>query len=163
MHDEKIRIAGIESESITDGEGIRYVVFCQGCPHHCEGCHNPSSWDFNAGIEVSIKDIISQIKQNDLLDGVTFSGGEPFMQVKALIALSKLLKPRYNIWLYTGYLYEDIINDKNKKSLLQYIDVLVDGPFILSQRNLSLTFKGSNNQRIINVPMSLTANEVILK
>ena len=157
-----IRIAGTEEESVVDGEGIRYVLFCQGCKHHCNGCHNPESWSFNGGTFVEPLDIYNQMKKNELLDGLTLSGGDPIEQVDELLPLVKLVKNEYNIWCYTGYLYEDLINDDKIKNFLEYIDVLVDGPFILDQRDLTLQFKGSKNQRIIDVKKSLETNKIIL-
>jgi len=157
-----IRIAGTEEESVVDGEGIRYVLFCQGCKHHCNCCHNPESWSFDGGTFVEPLDIYNQMKKNELLDGLTLSGGDPIEQVDELLPLVKLVKNEYNIWCYTGYLYEDLINDDKIKNFLKYIDVLVDGPFILDQRDLTLQFKGSKNQRIIDVKKSLETNKVIL-
>lgn len=156
-----IRIAGIEEESVVDGEGIRYVVFCQGCPHHCVGCHNPESWSFDGGSLIDSEDIYISMQKNELLDGLTLSGGEPFMQVDELLPLVQKMKPRYNVWCYTGFLYEDLLKD-NKRKLLEYIDVLVDGKFILEQRDLTLRFKGSKNQRLIDVQKSLKENKIIL-
>lgn len=156
-----IRIAGIEEESVVDGEGIRYVVFCQGCPHHCVGCHNPGSWSFDGGSLIDNEDIYISMQKNELLDGLTLSGGEPFMQVDELLPLVQKMKPRYNVWCYTGFLYEDLLKD-NKRKLLEYIDVLVDGKFILEQRDLTLRFKGSKNQRLIDVQKSLKENKIIL-
>ena len=157
-----IRIAGIEEESVVDGEGIRYVVFCQGCPHHCVGCHNPESWSFDGGSFISSEDIYMSMQKNELLDGLTLSGGEPFMQVGEFLPLVQKMKPRYNIWCYTGFLYENLLKDDNKKKLLEYVDVLVDGRFVLEQRDLTLRFKGSKNQRLIDVQKSLKENKIVL-
>jgi len=158
-----IRFAGIEEESTVDGEGIRFVLFCQGCPHHCKGCHNPSTWSYDKGDFISPEEILYKMKQNELLDGITLSGGEPFEQVDELLPLLKLITPKYNVWSYSGYIYEDLIRDTNKKKLLQYIDYLIDGPYIEDLRDLTLQFRGSSNQRIINVQESLKQNKVILK
>ena len=147
----KIRICGFEPESIVDGEGIRFVVFTQGCPHHCEGCHNPQSHDFNAGTEYDTADIISMIKKNPLIQGVTLSGGEPFCQYEACLEIAKAVHQMgKNVWCYTGYeLYEVIGNP-----LLKEIDVLVDGKFILAEKSYDLKFRGSSNQRVIDVKES---------
>ena len=158
----KINVAGIVEESIVDGEGFRFVVFCQGCPHHCVGCHNPSSWSFEEKEMVDADDIYQKMIKNPMLDGLTLSGGEPFMQVDALVELAKKVKPKYNIWCYTGFTFEELLRDEHKMKLLNLIDVLVDGRFELSQRDLTLTFKGSRNQRIIDVQKSLENNNIML-
>lgn len=154
MEENTIRLAGIIRESITDGPGIRFVVFCQGCPHHCEGCHNKETWSYDGGKDVSIDKILEAIDANGLINGVTFSGGEPFEQAKEFLALAKEIKKRnLSIMIYTGYKYEDLIekNDENINQLIHLADLIVDGPFILEQRDLSLKFRGSRNQRIIDV------------
>lgn len=147
----KIRICGFEPESIVDGEGIRFVIFTQGCPHHCEGCHNPQSHDFKAGTDYDTADIISMIEKNPLIQGVTLSGGEPFCQYEACLEIAKAVHQiGKNVWCYTGYeLYEVIGNP-----LLKEIDVLIDGKFILAEKSLDLKFRGSRNQRIIDVKES---------
>lgn len=154
----KIRICGFEPESIVDGEGIRFVVFTQGCPHHCEGCHNPQSHDFNAGTEYDTADIISMIKRNPLIQGVTLSGGEPFCQYEACLEIAKAVHQMgRNVWCYTGYeLYEVIGNP-----LLKEIDVLIDGKFILAEKSLDLKFRGSRNQRIIDVKESFKQHRAV--
>lgn len=154
----KIRICGFEPESIVDGEGIRFVVFTQGCPHHCEGCHNPQSHDFNAGTEYDTADIISMIKRNPLIQGVTLSGGEPFCQSEACLEIAKAVHQMgKNVWCYTGYeLYEVIGNP-----LLKEIDVLIDGKFILAEKSLDLKFRGSRNQRIIDVKESFKQHRAV--
>lgn len=154
----KIRICGFEPESIVDGEGIRFVVFTQGCPHHCEGCHNPQSHDFNAGTEYDTAYIISMIKRNPLIQGVTLSGGEPFCQSEACLEIAKAVHQMgKNVWCYTGYeLYEVIGNP-----LLKEIDVLIDGKFILAEKSLDLKFRGSRNQRIIDVKESFKQHRAV--
>ena len=149
-----LRISGIVEESIVDGEGIRFVIFTQGCPHHCKGCHNPSTHDFSGGRIVTIDEVFSQIKGNPLLSGVTFSGGEPFCQPKPLIELAKRIHQiGLNIWSYTGYTLEQLMNmGEDEKKLLHEVDFLVDGKFILEEKDLSLPFRGSRNQRILNLP-----------
>lgn len=164
----QLRLAGVVRESIVDGPGIRLTVFTQGCPHHCEGCHNPQTHDFDGGYISNTDNILKAIKENPMLQGVTFSGGEPFMQCEPLTELAKECHNLgLNVMVYTGYTFEALLKgfDENPqwKSLLENIDILVDGPFILSQRSLMLHFRGSTNQRILNVPESLKAGTAILR
>ena len=150
-----IRLAGVIRESIVDGPGIRFVVFVQGCPHHCEGCHNPESHDFSGGYDCDPEKILAEIKKNPLLDGVTFSGGEPLCQAAALLPLAKEIKKLgLNLFIYTGSIFEDLLKEQNPDimALLQQGDFLVDGPFVLAQRDLTLLFRGSQNQRILDLP-----------
>ena len=149
-----IKICGIEPESIVDGPGFRYVLFVQGCSHKCKGCHNPESWDPNAGTNMSIQEILDDISKYPNTKNITFSGGEPFEQASALNILAKSLKnENRHIMCYTGYTLEELIskNDSDINELLNQIDILVDGEFILEQRDLTLTFRGSSNQRIIDM------------
>lgn len=158
----KLRLFGCVNDSIVDGPGLRYSIFVQGCYHNCLGCHNPESHDVNGGYLKDIEEILKEIDENPLLDGVTLSGGEPMLQVEALIELSKEIKKRnLNIVLYSGYTYEQIINDVIKKRLLELCDMLVDGKFELEKRSLSLLYRGSSNQRLINVQKSLKQNRII--
>lgn len=162
----KLRLAGVIKESIVDGPGIRFTVFTQGCPHKCKGCHNPQTHDFNGGYESCVENIIEEIKKNPILQGVTLSGGEPFAQAKALTRLAKEVhKLGLNIMTYTGYTFEQLVAgfDKNPewKTLLEETDILVDGPFILEQKSLMLHFRGSKNQRLIDVKKSLEAGTVV--
>lgn len=159
-----MKILDIVHDSIVDGIGLRIVIFFSGCPHKCKGCHNPQSWNINNGHYYTINEVINEIKSNKIIQGITFSGGEPFyQQINEIIELAKILKNmNYNIWAYSGYSFEKIIKDKNKFKLLQYIDVLVDGKYIEEQRDLTLKFKGSLNQRIIDVQQSLKQNKIIL-
>ena len=162
----KLRISGCVNDSIVDGPGLRFTLFTQGCPHNCPGCHNPQTHDFKGGYNASIKKIFAQIKANPLLSGVTFSGGEPFMQAKALVPLAKMIKEAgLELACYTGFVFEQLASDqvKGARELLNYIDVLIDGKFVLSQRSLDLAFKGSKNQRTINVPQSLKEGKVVLE
>ena len=150
----KIRIAGIISESVTDGEGLRYVIFTQGCPHHCFGCHNPKTHSFAGGYEVDTDFLKKEIFENPLLAGVTFSGGEPFCQPKPLAELAKAVRSRgLNVWSYTGYTLEALRekNDEDINALLANLDVLVDGKFEMDLKDLTLPFRGSSNQRIIRL------------
>ena len=157
--DEMIKVAGIVQESIVDGPGIRFVVFVQGCYHKCEGCHNTHTQDFGGGEEISIQSIIDQVKENPLLDGITLSGGEPFEQADSVSILAEQLKSLdYNVITYSGYTYEQIMEkalaDDSWLRLIENTDVLIDGRFEIEKRNLMLNFKGSENQRIIDVKAS---------
>lgn len=146
-----MKIMNIIQDSIVDGEGLRTVIFFAGCSHFCKGCHNPSSWNINNGVEVSLEEILKEVKKNPLND-VTFSGGDPIYQAKELVKLAKEIKKLgKNIWCYTGYTIEELrsINNKDINELLETIDVLVDGRFEIDKLDLSIPFRGSTNQRII--------------
>lgn len=162
----KIRVAGIVPESIVDGPGIRLVVFTQGCVHNCRGCHNPESHSKEGGYLIDIEEIILEIKSNPLLDGITLSGGDPFEQSLNMSILAKKVKDLgLNVVTYTGYILEEILNSSDKsgfKELLEQTDILVDGPFELSKKDLLLNFKGSSNQRIIDVKKTLENNKIII-
>lgn len=160
-----LRIAGTISDSIVDGPGIRYVIFTQGCPHHCPGCHNPQTHDFAGGKEADLEQILREIDQHRMLSGVTFSGGEPFCQAEALVPLAEALKARnLHLMVYTGYLFEQLqkMEDPAVQKLLSLADVLVDGPFILEQRNLTLQYRGSENQRVIDLVKTRQSGEIVL-
>lgn len=162
----KLKISGLVKESIVDGPGIRYVVFTQGCLHRCEGCHNPQTHDPEGGSFIDIDSILEDVKKNPLLDGITLSGGEPFLQPEALCELSKKVKElNMNIISYTGYTFDQLLEiSKNKPevySLLENVDILIDGRFEISQRNILLKFRGSENQRIIDVKKSLQSGNII--
>ena len=158
-----VRVAGRIAESIVDGPGLRYVLFTQGCPHRCPGCHNPDTHDFGGGTPVVLRDILADIRRNPLLRGVTFSGGEPFCQSEALIPLAAALKSLgYHLMAYTGYVWEDLARDSAAARLLPYLDMLVDGPFVAARRSLELRFRGSSNQRILDVPAGLRAGRPVL-
>lgn len=143
-------------ETILDGDGIRYSIYLAGCSHACPGCHNPESWDPEAGsplTEECVAEMIEEIKNNPLLDGVTISGGDPFYNPEGLALLLKRIKEEahQNIWCYTGYLYEELQADPLRAPLLEWIDVLVDGPFVKALYDPTLPFRGSRNQRIIKL------------
>ncbi|MGN1344509.1 MAG: anaerobic ribonucleoside-triphosphate reductase activating protein [Traorella sp.] len=160
----KIRLASkCNIDSIVDGPGLRIVVWTQGCPHHCPFCHNPQTHSYTGGFEEDVQTIIDLFDHIQLQSGVTFSGGEPFEQVSPLLEIAKEAKKRkLNIWTYTGYLYEDLLLKEDAKELLNYIDVLVDGKFVNELKHHDLRFKGSLNQRIIDVKKSIQENKVIL-
>ncbi len=164
----QLRIAGIINESIVDGPGIRLVVFTQGCKHHCPGCHNPQTHSFDGGTLINIDDIIKQMKSNPLLDGITLSGGDPFEQAEALSELAQKVKSMgYNVMTYTGYTFEYILENKDKNKgwdkLITWTDILVDGRFEIAKKNMLLKFRGSENQRIIDVKQSLASNRIVEK
>ena len=137
---------------MADGPGLRTSIYSSGCPHHCRGCHNPQSWDIANGKWMSIDEILDIIKA-DSISNVSFSGGDPFFQVEAFTALARRSKAETGktIWCWTGYTIEQIRSDEHLSMLLPYIDTLVDGPFILEQRDTTLLFRGSPNQRIIHL------------
>lgn len=152
-----IKISGIIKESVVDGPGFRLVIFTQGCPRHCRGCHNPDLIPASGGREMTSGEVLQLIKQNisPLTGGITFSGGDPLMQADALLEILQLVRkeyPQYSIWVYTGYTFEEV----KTWPVLQYIDILVDGPYEEDKRDISLAFRGSLNQRLIDVPASLT-------
>lgn len=161
-----IKLAGVFGESIVDGPGIRFAIFTQGCAHHCPGCHNEETWDFDGGYLQDIDELVAQIKENPFVKNITFSGGDPLHQVEAVLTIVKKLGTEYHILIYTGYLYEHLLEkakvDKQLEKLLQLTDILIDGRFILATRDLTLKFRGSDNQRIIDVKKSLARNEVVI-
>lgn len=160
----KIRIAGITEDSIVDGPGIRMTVFVQGCPPRCKGCHNPETLDFEGSKDMDISDIIAMIDKNPLLDGITLSGGEPFFQSEACEMLAKAAHSRgLNVWCYTGYTWEVIkeVLEIYPLSLIREVDVLVEGPFVEAKRTLELPWRGSKNQRLIDVRKSLQTGTLI--
>lgn len=163
----KIRLSGIAYESLVNGPGMRRVFFSQGCRHKCKGCFNPDTHDFNGGELRDMDELIADVKENPILKGITFSGGDPLEQADKFAYMAKEFKKmNLNIWCYTGYKFEYLLEnstDENKfRDLLENIDVLVDGRFEESLKEEGLKFKGSSNQRIIDVPKSLKAGEVIL-
>lgn len=153
----KLRIADTVEDSITDGEGLRYTIFVQGCPHHCNGCHNPTTHDFNGGKIVDTDELFDAFKNNVLLSGVTFSGGEPMCQAESLLDLARRIREEtdLNITIFTGFTLEELKakNDPIINELLSLTYMLIDGKFELDKRDLTLTFRGSGNQRIIKYPL----------
>ena len=163
-----MRIAGFVEESIVDGPGFRIVIFFQGCAHHCYGCHNPETWDFEGGKEVSFDLIKKIIDDNPYADGITLSGGDPLYQIDASTEIAEYAKSKgLDVILYTGFLFEEVLEmtkaNQRLKDLLNNVDTLIDGPFILEKRHLSLKFRGSSNQRIIDVKKSLMQNKIVEK
>ena len=158
-----LNLSGIVSDSIVDGPGIRTTIFSQGCPHHCPGCHNPETWDFGCGTQVPVEAILDIVKSNPLCRGVTFSGGEPFVQAAAFAKLAVLLKAEgYEVASYSGYTFEELLEGTEaQQQLLSNIDILIDGPFLISEKSLEIAFRGSRNQRILDVPKSLAEGSAV--
>lgn len=168
LKESSIRIAGIVRESIVDGPGIRFTIFSQGCPHACEGCHNPETHDFNGGYDCSIEKILNEIDKNPLLSGVTFSGGEPMCQPERFLILAKEIKKRgLNIVIFSGYTFEklQLMSETNSAigDLLSLTDYLIDGEFELAKKDLSLKFRGSTNQRLINMNLTREKGHIIIE
>lgn len=165
-----IRAAGIVKESITDGEGLRLVIFAQGCAHKCSGCHNPETHTFQGGFLVEDDLIIQMILKNPLLDGITFSGGDPFFQAEAFHDLARSIRekiaphfPEFTIIAYTGFTFEKLMENRSLYyPLLSQIDVLIDGPFVDSKRTLELSFVGSSNQRILDMKETLKTQKPVI-
>lgn len=160
-----LRLHGVVQESVVDGPGLRDVVFVQGCPHRCPGCQNPGSWDFDGGSLVDVADVVSLLPTSPLVSGVTFSGGEPFCQAKALVEVARHVKSLgLNLWVYTGYTWEELLAlpDPAARELLSLVDVLVDGRYVREERDISLPYRNSRNQRLIDARASLKAGEVII-
>jgi len=158
-------LAGIAGDSIVDGPGIRTTFFAQGCPHGCPGCHNPETWAFGCGTQVQEEELVELVRANPLCRGVTFSGGEPFAQAAGFARLGRLLKQAgYEVASYSGYTFEQLLTGTpEQRELLETIDVLIDGPFLQAERSLELNFRGSRNQRILDVPASLQAGCAVQK
>lgn len=160
----EVRIAGTEAESIVDGPGFRFAIFTQGCPHGCPGCHNPQTHDFAGGKTMAIDELLTAACRNPLLSGVTFSGGEPFCQPEPLYHLAVALREKKkHLMAYSGYTFEQLLAlpDPFVKKLLGQLDLLVDGPFIEAERNIDLKFRGSANQRVLDVQKSLAAGKAV--
>lgn len=158
----KIKVLSVLHDTTVDGPGFRTSIYCAGCGHQCPGCHNPQSWDFAAGEERSVESLLQEIKEDPFAD-VTFSGGDPFYQTEAFAELARQIHRETDktIWCYTGFLYEQLLKPPYF-DLLREIDVLVDGPFIQAQRDEDLLFRGSSNQRLIDVSASLENSSVVL-
>ena len=165
-----MKLCGIEMDSVVDGPGIRMTVFFQGCPHHCEGCHNPETWNYDAEcMEMSVAEVLKLFDGDSILTGLTLSGGEPLSprNFEEIFELVREMKKRNkNVWVFTGYTIDKVLDKypNLREDLLPYVDVVVDGPFVLSQRDLMLDFRGSRNQRLIDIPKYLNnESDFILK
>ena len=158
-----LELSGIVSDSIVDGPGIRTTVFAQGCPHHCPGCHNPETWDYGCGTLVPVEAVLEIVQSNPLCRGVTFSGGEPFTQAEKFAELAMLLKEKgYEVASYSGFTFEELLEGSEaQKLLLGSIDILIDGPFLQEQKSLEISFRGSRNQRILDVRKSLAEGKAV--
>jgi len=159
-----MRIAGYVQDSIVDGPGLRFTLFTQGCPHACPACHNPQTHDPGGGREIETEELISLMLSNPLTDGLTLSGGEPFSQAEECCKLAKAARENgLNVWAYSGWTFEELLQDGRPaiQTLLSLCDVLVDGPFVLRERSLSLRWRGSANQRILDVPKSLAGGAAV--
>lgn len=163
----QLRLAGVIRESIVDGPGIRFVVFAQGCPHQCVGCHNPQSWPFDGGFTAQPEQIIGEMLKNPLVKGLTISGGEPFCQSAAMAQLAQAAQEKgFDVITYTGFTFEELLEQAKAGpavlELLSYTDILIDGPFVKELKSYDLQFKGSSNQRIIDVKPSLEKGMAVL-
>ena len=164
----KLHLAGVIRESIVDGPGYRFVVFVQGCPHHCKGCQNPQTWSFTeGGYDTTVENIMKAVKENKLITGVTLSGGEPFTQAKALTVLAKeLRKEGLDVMAFSGWTFEELRDGADEENgwldLLRELSLLIDGRFIQEQLTLELRFRGSRNQRIVDVQKSLQTGQTVL-
>ena len=161
-----MRVAGFIQDSIVDGPGFRFVVFTQGCIKHCEGCHNPDTWEMDGGTEMTVDEITEIMLSNPLTDGLTLSGGEPFLQAGECARLAASARENgLNVWTYSGYTYDELISqsrtDPAIMKLLEVTDVLIDSAFVLPERTLTLKWRGSSNQRVIDVKESMKAGEAV--
>lgn len=157
-----VRVSGISHDSIVDGPGLRYVVFAQGCRHACPGCHNPQTHDPSGGYDLTLDDMLVDLWRNPLLTGVTFSGGEPFLQSEPLTALARMVRALgLGLWIYSGYTWEQIVSRPDWEALAEQADVIVDGLFVMEQKTISLRWRGSKNQRLISVKDSLREGRAV--
>ncbi len=157
-----IRVLDIKYGTSVDGVGLRTSIYCAGCENHCVGCHNPQSWDENGGEPILVEELFDRVVDADM--NVTFTGGDPMFHPEGFIKLAKMIKERTNktIWCYTGYRFEDLLQHPVRRQLVELCDVIVDGKFVEKERDLSLHFRGSRNQRIIDVPKSLQGDVILL-
>lgn len=157
-----IRILDIKYGTSVDGIGLRTSLYCAGCVNRCPGCHNPQSWDEQGGQPIAVEDLLRLIIDADM--NVTFTGGDPMLHPEGFIALAQLIRQHTDktIWCYTGYLYENLLRHPVRRALVELCDVLVDGPYIEAERDLALHFRGSRNQRVIDVRQSLQSHSVCL-
>lgn len=159
-----MKIYGLVQDSIVDGPGFRFVCFTQGCPHHCPGCHNPDSHDPHGGSEMTTEEIIAQMLSNPLTDGLTLSGGDPFLQAEDCLTLAQAAHAKnLNVWAYSGWTFEQLSQGTQaQRALLHELDVLVDGPYRQEERSLTLNWRGSRNQRVIDVRATLASGQIVL-
>jgi len=167
MPKQALRLSGLTPESLVDGPGLRYVIFTQGCPHRCPNCHNPTSWDMDTGKEFTVKEIIRMLKKQKKIQGVTFSGGEPFLQAAELSQVALAAHQlALDVVTYSGFTYEELIeqgkNDINITALLSASDLLIDGKYIDAKRDSSLPFRGSSNQRIIKIQETEKTGKIVV-
>ena len=158
-----LRVVRIVEGTSVDGPGLRTSIYFAGCYHRCPGCHNQQTWPFDAGSDMSVDEIMDVVRYNQ--SGVTFSGGDPIYQAEAIVPLAKAIKAEgLDIWCYTGFTMDELLasDDSDVAELLKYVDVIVDGPFIEAQRDITLLFRGSANQRLIDVPATLAKGEAVL-
>lgn len=158
-----LSVLAIVEDTTVDGPGFRTAIYAAGCPNHCLGCHNPESWEITRGTWMETEEVVTRVMADEFAN-VTFSGGDPMFQPEGFTEVAAAIKARSQktIWCYTGYRYEELLRHPQQAHLLRYIDVLVDGPFVQALRDESLLFRGSSNQRLIDVPASLQAGEVVL-
>jgi anaerobic ribonucleoside-triphosphate reductase activating protein len=161
--EQTLRILNILEDTMVDGPGFRTSIYCAGCRHRCAGCHNPQSWAFDGGHDMTVDQIMRIIEADPYTQGVTFSGGDPMYQAKAFAELARQIHRRTqkDIWCYTGFTFESLIHD-DQRELLAELDVLVDGPYIQSLRDTDLLFRGSSNQRLIDVQASIYRGETVI-
>lgn len=158
-----MRVARVVQDSVVDGPGLRLTVFAQGCPHRCEGCHNPQTHDPGGGHETDAGAVFDMARANPLLSGVTLTGGEPFLQAGAFAGLARAVKTLgLTVWVYSGWTFEQLLERDDARPLLEACDVLADGPFIQSQKSYETLYRGSANQRLIDLPASLREGRAVL-
>ena len=162
----KVRLASpIEFDSVVNGEGLRIVLWFQGCLFACPGCHNEETWAIDGGTVYDIEEVVEEIRNHshDHIDGITLSGGDPMFQVEVLkVILPQIKEMDLNVWMYSGEIYENLVRDKDFMEIREYIDVLVDGRFVLRNLDLKLKYRGSTNQRLVDVPKTIESDKVVL-
>ena len=159
----KFRMVGIKKHSVVDGVGVRLVIFFQGCPHHCMECQNPDTWDPNGGDESDTDDIIEIIRNTKYIDGITLSGGDPLFQPEAAGKIARASKATgLSVWCYSGWTYEEVMSDEKRSAVMKYVDVLVDGPFINDLKAQNAIYRGSSNQRLVDVQASMGSGTIKL-
>ena len=160
-----LQILNVIEDTMVDGPGFRTAIYCAGCRHQCPGCHNPQSWDFSGGRTATTDELMRIIEADPYTRGVTFTGGDPMYQPEGFAELAGTIRqrtPKKDIWCYTGFTFEQLLTNPRQRALLEQLDVLVDGPFLREQRDETLLFRGSRNQRIIDVQASLQASQTVL-